>query len=505
MINLLAFLSKNAKVRVVKILPFSGRILVIGAGGVGQCTLPLLLKHIDMPRDRITVMDMLDKRTELADSLEQGVKFVHEEIKKETYEQQLGAYVGAGDMIIDLAWNIGCTDIVQWCHDNDVLYINTSVEMWDPSYTPETPMTDRTLYVRHMAIRNMIVGWKNKGATAILEHGANPGLVSHFTKMGLIDIGQKVLDTVPANARTERIQQALTDRQYAALASELGVKVIHISEIDSQVTRGHRAADEFVNTWSVQGFHEEGIAPAEMGWGTHEQTLPAGSHSHTGGPENQICLDSFGINTFVKTTVPSADTIGMVVRHGEAFTISDSLTVWDGPKALYRPTVHYAYRCCDEGLDSLAALRKHNYELFAKERIMSNDILPGGQDELGCLMMGHDFKSWWVGTILTIDEAREILPGQNATTLQVAGSVIGAVLWMIEHPTEGVRVPDQLPHEPIMEVALPYLGKVPSIALDWAPVELPENYSHEDVGPWQFQNFVIDPAQVSEKLTYKNL
>jgi homospermidine synthase len=44
----------------------------------------------------------------------------------------------------------------------------------------------------------------------------------------------------------------------------------------------------------------------------------------------------------------------MIVRHGEAFTISDKLTVWEGGKAIYRPTVHYAYCPCDAAIASLS-------------------------------------------------------------------------------------------------------------------------------------------------------
>jgi homospermidine synthase len=44
----------------------------------------------------------------------------------------LEKYVGKGDLIIDLAWNIDAGDILTWCHEHDVLYINTSVELWDP-------------------------------------------------------------------------------------------------------------------------------------------------------------------------------------------------------------------------------------------------------------------------------------------------------------------------------------------------------------------------------------
>ena len=44
-----------------------------------------------------------------------------------------------------------------------------------------------------------------------------------------------------------------------------------------------------------------------------------------------------GINTWVRSWVPDYRIQGMVVRHGEAFTISDKLTVWEGKQAVYRP------------------------------------------------------------------------------------------------------------------------------------------------------------------------
>ncbi|MCP6768980.1 hypothetical protein NL529_29465, partial [Klebsiella pneumoniae] len=72
-----------------------------------------------------------------------------------------------------------------------MLYVNTSVEVWDPYAQGKQP-TDRTLYVRHMAIRKLMKSWATPGPTAILEHGANPGLVSHFTKRALRDIAEKL-------------------------------------------------------------------------------------------------------------------------------------------------------------------------------------------------------------------------------------------------------------------------------------------------------------------------
>lgn len=469
---------------------FHGKILLLGYGGVGRCTLPLLLKHLDVPGEKITVLDFADRSKELEAYRERGVCFVREKIERETMAQQLEKYVGPGDMIIDLAWNISATEILSWCHDHDVLYTNTSVEVWDPyEGMHEGDPRSRTLYVRHMAIREMMAKWKQKGSTAIIEHGANPGLVSHFTKRALKDIAERLLDQEIAHRRSEEINSALAGEAWADLAHALSVKAIHISEIDTQQSSIPHDPKVFSNTWSVDGFYEEGTSPAEMGWGTHEHHDVAGICAHEAGPKNQVCLEKFGIDTYVKTCVPSGEIAGMVVRHGEAFTISDFLTVRDSSgSTLYRPTVHYAYCPCPAAIASLKSLRRRKYRMQEQTRIMGDDILSGGRDELGVLLMGHDLQSWWSGTILTIDEARELVPGQNATTVQVAAAVLSAVLWMIRNPAEGVLTPDLLPHEEILDIASPYLGNVVSQAMDWAPKKTVGDAA------WQFSSFHIPRA-----------
>ena len=191
--------------------------------------------------------------------------------------------------------------------------------------------------------------------------------------------------------------------------------------------------DEFANTWSVEGFREEGTTTAEMGWGTHEKELPALAYEHADGPRNQICLARMGINTWVRSWVPDYCIHGMVVRHGEAFTISDRLTVWENGKAVYRPTVHYAYCPADVAIASLNELRGYDYQLQPKARIL-NDEITSGADILGALLMGHAYNSWWIGSDLSIGESRRLVPHQNATTMQVAISVVAAAMWMIENP-----------------------------------------------------------------------
>ena len=79
-----------------------------------------------------------------------------------------------------------------------------------------------------------------------------------------------------------------------------------------------------------------------------------------------------------------------------------------------------------------------------------------------------------------------------------AVSVVAAVMWMIQNPDRGVCVPDDLPHDFVLEFAKPYLGKFISTPSDWTPLK---HYSNAFMGhnspaidpsdPWQFKNFLI--------------
>jgi homospermidine synthase len=478
---------------------FGAGVLVLGCGAVSQCLLPLLWRHMDMDFTRLVVMDFEDKRASISDMLAAGARYVQERIRPDNLAALLEAYLSPGDLLIDLAWNVESIEMIQWCHDHNVLYINTSVELWNPFES--TVPTEQTLYKRHMALRKRVKSWSEVGATAVVEHGANPGLVSHWAKIGLRDIATAMLhgnsgSDISAERQTA-LEHALSDQDYARLAMQTGAKVIHISERDTQISCKPKRVNEFVNTWSVAGFYEEGIAPAEMGWGTHERRLPSGAQQHLYGPGNQICLSQTGMNTFVRSWVPSGEIIGMAIRHGEAFTLSDYLTVSEDEIPIYRPTVHYAYLPCDSALASVHELKMRSYEMQTNQRIMNDEIIDG-KDELGVLLMGHQLTSWWVGSQLDICEARRLVPHQNATTLQVAAAILGALFWMIRNPRRGLCIPEDLPHEEILAVANPYLGPCLSIQTDWTPLqnrfEPFSSYRYprlcED-NVWQFESFLV--------------
>ena len=480
-----------------KKIHFENKILILGYGSVAVCTLPLLLEALDVPLTNITVMDFEDKVSALKPFTDKGIRYVRARITPENLNAELAKHLNRGGLLIDLSWNISAVDILSWCHKHEVLYVNTSVEVWDSlgGVQKESPY-EKSLYFRQMKLRDLTKDWKD-AVTAVVDHGANPGLISHFVKQGLLDIAARVEAEKKATAADlEKIGQYAKTRDFAHLARQLGVKVIHCSERDTQITNRPKEVDEFVGTWSIEGLREEGTAPAEMGWGTHEKTLPALAHQPPVGPKNQIFLARMGMNTWVRSWIPDEEIVGMVIRHGEAFGLSDRLSVWEGDKAVYRPTVHYAYMPCHETLSSLCELRGRNYVMQSRMRIMEDEITSGA-DILGALLMGHVFNSWWTGSALTIEEARRLAPHRNATTLQVAAGVVGAVLWMIANPRRGFNLPDDLPHDFILDYAKPFLGDFISTPSDWTPLKnrivyFKENpASRPDPDVWQFSNFIF--------------
>ncbi|HWL17972.1 MAG TPA: saccharopine dehydrogenase C-terminal domain-containing protein [Opitutus sp.] len=481
-------------------MEFKNRILMIGHGIVAQALLPMLVRHLHLSCSQIVIIDFADREPVLEPWIARGVTFLQERVTPLSLTRLLSAHARGGDLIIDLAWSVDFFDIIRWAHDHEVLYVNASLESWDPSAEMgRKPTLEKSLYNRYARLLPLIAQWRD-GATAVVDHGSNPGLVSHFVKHGLLDIGAALLreKRLPA-VRKRRLELLLQEQLFPELAQELGVRVIHCSEWDTQRADKAKSPDEFVSTWSPEGMWEESISPCEIGWGTHEKWIPPLASLPEHGPRNQIVLPQMGLNTWIRSWVPHHEIVGMVVTHGESFGLSHALTVRENDRPVYRPTVHYAYTPCNDSLVSLHELRARNYELHPKRRILANEIV-SGSDLVGALIMGHGFRSWWTGSILSIEEARERVPGVNATAVQVAAGVLAAVVWAVRHPRAGICLPEDLPHEAILETARPYLGTIVSMRSDWSPLGRERVYFEEKAepqvdrsDPWQFRNFLFRP------------
>ncbi|WP_198372731.1 homospermidine synthase [Roseomonas rosulenta] len=460
---------------------FDGRLVMLGFGSIGQGVLPLILKHIAMPKDRIEIVTSDDRGAAIA--AEYGVTHTVLPLTRENYAAELRARLSKGDFLCNLSVDVSSVALVELCREIGALYLDTCVEPWAGGYTdPSLTPSQRSNY----ALRESALALKQgAGPTAVMTHGANPGLVSHFVKQAMLDIAR---DTGHATA------VPTTREGWAQLAADLGIKVIHIAERDTQVADRPKRRGEFVNTWSIDGFVGEGNQPAELGWGSHEKALPPDGRRHDFGCDAAIYLMRPGASTRVRSWTPLEGPMhGFLITHNESISIADYYTLRDGSGAvLHRPTCHYAYHPCDDAVLSVHELAGKNWQMQDSQRLMMDEIT-SGMDELGVLLMGHAKGAYWYGSRLTIEEARALVPHNNATSLQVCVAVLAGMVFAIENPNAGVVEADELDHARALEICLPYLGEMAGVYSDWTPLQdrgvlFPEA---TDADPWQFSNFRV--------------
>jgi len=435
------------------------RIVQIGCGAVGNCMLPLYKRHLKFKKGDILVFDMKAETLSEPSTDYPDIVFIHEKITRDNLDEIFSQILRPGDCLLDLAWYIDTLTLLKWCHTHGVNFVNTAVETWMEDTCDLFDKECQTLYSRQLVIRKEVSTWEREDApTAIITHGANPGWVSHAVKIGLRDWVHSLAQRYPKDQNVALALQYAQDKTWNKVAQALDVQVIHIAERDTQISNIPKQTGEFVNTWSPQGFIEEAIAPAELGWGTHE-TLEEGVHHYTTGPKNQVYLDTMGMNTRVQSWVPSGDIVGMVVRHEEAFSISEHLTVYNKQgQAVYRPTVHYAYFSCSDSIASLYEMSANGYEMLPNERVLKDEII-SGEDELGVFMLSKQYGGWWTGSLLNKEEADALIPHQSATVIQVAAGVLSSILYAFDHPKLGVIHPDHMDPDEAMKYILPYLGR----------------------------------------------
>ncbi len=463
----------------MKHVAFSGRLVMLGCGSIGQGVLPLILRHIDLPAERITIVTADARGRDVAG--EQGVRFVEQPATRDNYRDLLTPLLGRGDFLLNLSVEVSSVALIRLCRELGALYLDTCIEPWTGGYTdPSLTPSERSNYALResaLAVAREAAG----GPTAVLTHGANPGLVSHLVKEALLNIAGGT--AVPRDRAG-----------WAALAERLGVKVIHVAERDTQVASHPKRVGEFVNTWSVDGFVGEGCQPAELGWGSHEKTMPPDGHRHGFGNGAAIYLRRPGAATRVRSWTPLEGPMhGFLVTHNESISMADYYTVRDGDAVRYRPTVHYAYHPCDDAVLSLHEIAGRNWRMQPSQRLLMDEIT-GGMDELGVLLMGHGRGAYWYGSRLTIEAARRLAPHNNATSLQVTAAVLAGMVWAIENPEAGPVEADQLDHVRCMEVMRPYLGEVVGVYSDWTPLQgrgFPFPEALDETDPWQFGNFRV--------------
>lgn len=466
-----------------KLATFGGTLLILGFGSVGKAVLPLLLRHIEMAPNKVKIV------APHADSdgicAEYGVEFKQQELTKDNFHSFLDEHLKGDDFLLNLSVDVSSLSLIEYCWRKNIFYLDTCIEPWPGRYTDASaPPSKRSNY----RLREDLLSFrldKQGGRTAVVTQGANPGLASVLVKQALENIARDCdLEFAPPTCRED----------WARLARQLEIKVIHIAERDTQTTTDRKKRNEFVNTWSVDGFVSEGLQPAELGWGTHEKHWPVDAEQHGYGCDAAIFLNRPGVATHVRSWTPLEGSFhGFLITHSESISIADHLTLREEGDVVYRPTVHYAYHPCDDAVLSLHELAGKNWQQQKEQRILNEEITDG-MDELGVLLMGNKKGVYWFGSRLDIHQARQLAPYNTATSLQVAAGIYAGVVWALRNPQSGIVEPDDLDHKAILEMATPYLGELVGVYGNWTPLAERSPLFFEPTAsddPWQFINFRV--------------
>ena len=258
----------------------TGPLVIVGFGAIGKATLPMLLRHIKVrrarrlarafgnalpgnrshrpqfDRARAAIVDPDAKNKHVAEA--SGIAFVQQAVTTANMRALLGPLLtrgGGQGFLVNVSVDVSSMELIRLCRDLGALYLDTCIEPEPGVYTdPSKTMSERSNY----ALREAALSLREPGTpTAVVGHGANPGLVSHLAKAALLQLARDTTGAAPAPQ---------SKAEWAVLARDLGVKGIHIAERDTQKASVPKQMGEFVNTWSVDGFLSEGLQPAELGF-----------------------------------------------------------------------------------------------------------------------------------------------------------------------------------------------------------------------------------------------
>lgn len=450
--------------------PVQASILLVGYGAIGQALTPLLLNRFDIEPARVTAISPCEAEEAIA--VQYGLKFINAGVTPNSLDALLSPLLTAGDLLVNVSVNVSSLDLIRWCQARGVMYLDTCIEPWPEQYgSPKNPNGLTNYALREEALRLHCPGTP----TAVVAHGANPGLVTHFTKAGLVKLAA--------------MRNIVSWTSWADLAYQLDIRVIQVAERDTQV-----AADLpfesgcFYNTWSVDGFLAEALQYAELGWGTHEVSLPSNGSLHSIGGRSGIYLNRHSAHVQVRSWVPSVgEQWAYLITHHEALSIASLLTAFSANGCpIYRPTVYYAYRPSSITCKSITCWMSRGLVEPSSKVVLKDDLIDGF-DQLGVLFV-FPGGAYWYGSTLTLQEARTIAPNNNATTMQVAAGIIGAIEWMRNHPHEGVVEAESMDFSEVLTIASPYLGDISGVPSNWQP---------NDKGELNWQDFELVPNRTA--------
>ena len=459
-------------------IKFDGRIVQFGFGAVGKSFYEKISKEIRFDENKYFVITMDSYEFDAFVNLGGLVSnFLVREVTRDNFKEVFGAILQEGDLLIDFADTVGTKDFCVWCADNNIMYLNTGEADWPDHWY--------SIFEENELKRGIREAHQKSDSTnqypIVLQHGNNPGLVSHFVKAAI----EYIVNTQFKKDR--QLKELIKAGRFNEVAKNLGIRMIHVNDIDLQEVKDEYSDNILFSTWCTDSFWFEMLSEATANIGTHEEIDFEDECNLVDHEKGYLEFQKIAADKKCRTVYPGGEFEGFLVPHEETITIAKNLEVKDGEKVIYRPSVMFIYSPCRyatnyfskakvndypnpdpskpqdvENENGQSIIRGYvypqNFEIVYQEKIAQ------GTEYVGVLLMGDNFEPVWVGNRVEtsfLNKDKNASYWQTPTITPVAMSALAAVCWMLKNREKGgIYFPDDIPdYKHIIQTAEKYISK----------------------------------------------
>ena len=442
-----------------------GRIVQLGFGAVGRSFFEKVKKEIKFDEYQYFVVTKNKAEYEAYINLG-GISsnFSIEDINRENYKELFSKYLREGDLLIDFIDNVGTREFVEWCAEHNVMYINTGETDWAEIWYSIFEEHDKKALLQEKYRKEK---GKNK-YPIVVHHGNNPGLVSHFVKAGIDYI-------ISSQFKKDKHLKSLSkEGRYNEIAKEIGIKMIHVNDIDNQKIKGEFDENVLISPWCVDSYWCEMLSEATFDVGTHEIIDYEDETRVYEKEKGYLEFQKYAVDKVYNTYYPHGQFGGHMVPHEETVSIANSLTVKENGKVVYRPSVMFLYSPCEYASKFLKQAKgkevkdpKDNVRGYAfpeKWEILYAEKIESGVEYVGVLILGDKFDPVWVGNRVEtsfLAKDKKTSYWQTPTITPVAMSALAGVCWMLKNKDKGgIYFPDDIKeYQDIIKTAEKYISK----------------------------------------------
>ena len=459
-------------------IKFDGIIVQFGFGAVGKSFYEKVNKEIKFNENKYFVITR-DKE-EFTSYINLGgmvANFIEADITKENFREIFDKYLDSGDLLIDFADTVGTKDICDWCAEKNIMYINTGEADWPENWYS---------ILNENKIKHQIKEKHKNSKTTnkypiVLQHGNNPGLVSHFVKSGI----EYIVNT--QFKKDKQLKKLIKNSKFNEVAYKIGLKEIHVNDIDLQKIKDNYNDDTLFNTWCIDSFFFEMLSEATLNIGTHEKIDFENECNLVDYENGFLEFKKLAVEKMGRTYYPNGVFEGFLIPHEETITIAQNLEVKEEDKVIYRPSVMFLYSPCDHAKKYFINAKVNEYPnpdptklldcendngktitrgyIYPKySEIVYEEKISSGTEYVGVLLIGEKFKPVWVGNRIELSflyKNKKDSYWQTPTITPVAMSALSAVCWMVKNKEKGgIYFPDNIEdYKYILKIAEKYISK----------------------------------------------